>query len=190
MKDVPLSDTNEPVPPLKTISDDERQPPLRPGLPPRPEPISTHDDIPAGARFAAAVFGVIIVVALLTTVGPRAVEWARHADWSWAIQWAATVTEPVHSYLQAHTVGLPVTATSVYLIWQGIGAGSLVLAWLFRSNGARLTWTAHGAATVWMVWASSPATGRTVAAALAIIAWTAGSVLALRGLSLRVHITR
>ncbi|WP_331747476.1 hypothetical protein OG365_40660 (plasmid) [Streptomyces sp. NBC_00853] len=184
-----MSDTHEPVPPLTTIADDDRQPPRRPTSP-RPAPIAAHDDIPPAAKAAGAVFMVLAAIALLSTLVPKAMEWARHADWSWAIQWAATITDPVHSYLQAHTVGLPITAASVYLIWQGIGAGSLALAWLIRSNGARLTWTAHGAATIWMVWASSPTTGRTVAAALAILAWTAGSVLALRGLSLRVRVTR
>ncbi|MDQ0681092.1 hypothetical protein QFZ56_000055 [Streptomyces achromogenes] len=60
-----------------------------------------------------------------------------------------------------------------------------MLAWFTGAVGARLTYTAHGAATVYMVWASSPTAGHTVAAALAVLAWTIGSLFALRGLSLR-----
>ena len=36
-----------------------------------------------------------------------------------------------------------------------------------------------------MVWSQTPATGREVATGLAVLAWTAASTLALRGLSLR-----
>ncbi|MFH8558908.1 hypothetical protein ACH4FE_35700 [Streptomyces celluloflavus] len=102
----------------------------------------------------------------------------------------ATIDHPVRHYLDTHTAALPVSATTTYATWQAVGAASFILGCL-RSTGARLTWTAWGAATVAMVWAQTPATGREVATGLAVLAWTSTSTLALRGLSLRpVLVTR
>ncbi|MDI6413168.1 hypothetical protein QLX52_30640 [Streptomyces albus] len=95
----------------------------------------------------------------------------------------ATIDQPIHRYLTAHTRALPVTAATAYTAWQAVGALALLLGFL-RSSGARLTWTLWGAATVGMVWAGSPASGRPVAAGIALLAWAALSLLALRGLSL------
>ncbi|MFI9176134.1 hypothetical protein [Streptomyces lincolnensis] len=179
----------DPIPPMETIDDNERQPPVRrpTGTVPRPSqtPIRTRDDIPPGALAAGAVLGILTLLVILKVAVPRAINWSTHQDWSWATQWAATLTDPVRAYLDAHTAGLPVTATSAFGIWLGIGAASLVLAWATGAVGARLTWFAHGVATVFMVWASSPPAGRTVAAGLAVLAWTGLSLFALRGLSLR-----
>lgn len=46
-------------------------------------------------------------------------------------------------------------------------------------------WAGWGAATVWMVWTATPATSRSVAAGLAVLAWTFLSAFAMRGLTLR-----
>ncbi|WP_165953876.1 hypothetical protein [Streptomyces sp. 8K308] len=100
----------------------------------------------------------------------------------------ATLTTPIETYLQAHTAGLPVTATTAYAAWQLLGAGALVLGWL-GTTGGRLTWTAWGAASVAMVWHGTPDPGRPVATGLAVLAWTAASTLALHGLTLRPSIT-
>ncbi|WP_329169422.1 hypothetical protein OG709_35795 (plasmid) [Streptomyces sp. NBC_01267] len=175
----------EPVPPLETISDSLRIPPPRRPAPPRPEPIKAVNDIPTGAIITFAVLAIGALVIALAWGAPKAIGWSQHQDWSWATQWAATITDPVHAYLGAHTVGLPITATTVFIIWQAVGVGTLIVAWLSNGFGPRSTWLAYGAATVFMVWDASPAAGRTVAAGLAVIAWTILSSLALRGFSLR-----
>ena len=101
----------------------------------------------------------------------------------------ATITDPVHAYLDTHTTGLPVSADTAYTAWSLTGLAAMVIG-LLGSFGARLTWLAWGTATVAMVWAATPEPGRTVAAGLAVLGWTAASTLALRGLSLRaIHIT-
>ncbi|MFE6288208.1 hypothetical protein [Streptomyces sp. NPDC057877] len=190
-----MTDPTEPrepeptVPPMETIADSDRQPPRRSPAHtttvPRPAPIRTRDDIPPGALAVGAILGTATLILILKWGIPKAIDWYHHQDWAWFTQWTATVSDPVHAYLSAHTAGLPLTASSAVNIWLGVGAVSLVLAWFTGAVGARLTYTAHGAATVYMVWASSPPAGRTVAAALAVLAWTIGSLFALRGLSLR-----
>lgn len=178
-------DPDPAVPPLDTIDDSQRIPPPRRPAPPRPRPIKAADDIPPGA---IAAFGIVALVALLLALKwgiPRGIDWYHQQDWAWFTQWTATVADPVHAYLSAHTVGLPLTATSAFVIWQGVGIVSLALSWLTGAVGARLTWTAHGACSVFMVWEAAPAAGRPVAAALTVLAWTIGSLFALRGLSLR-----
>ncbi|MFD4833340.1 hypothetical protein ACFWPV_26310 [Streptomyces uncialis] len=96
----------------------------------------------------------------------------------------AVVDQPIRSYIAAHTGTLPVSASTVYTLWQLTGVFGLI-GGLLRSSGARLTWTAWGCASVAMVWSGAPADGRTVATGLAVLAWTAASALALRGLTLR-----
>ncbi|MFI0915294.1 hypothetical protein [Streptomyces abikoensis] len=170
------------------MSDALSKPRSTPGTepkPPRPVPHSPADDIPDGAQVLLAVIGIASAIALLVWGIPKGYHWARAQDWHHFTQWAATIDRPVHTYLAAHTTGLPITAASAYVLWQGIGLGSLALSWATGATGARLTWIAYGAATAWMVWDSSPATGRPVATALAALAWTVGSAFALRGLSLR-----
>ncbi|MFE7614336.1 hypothetical protein [Streptomyces sp. NPDC057496] len=176
------------VPPLNTIDDSQRLPPPRRPAPPRPQPFKTPDDLPIGAIITVAIVGITALALLLKEGIPKGVDWYRHQDWAWFTQWTATIADPVHAYLTAHTAGLQLTASSAFGIWLGVGAVSLVLSWLTGAAGARLTWTAHGLCTAAMVWDASPATGRPVATALTVLAWTIGSVLALRGLSLRPRI--
>ncbi|MFD9289603.1 hypothetical protein ACFWBV_15195 [Streptomyces sp. NPDC060030] len=189
-----MTEPNEPrkpdpaVPPLETIDDSQRIPRPRQPAAPRTEPIRTTEDVPPGAIAAFAVVGIIAVILTLKWGVPKAIDWYHHQDWSWFTQWTATVADPVHAYLTAHTAGLPLTASSAFVIWLGVGAVSLTMAWLTGAVGARLTWTAHGVCSVLMVWDASPAAGRPVAAALAVLAWTIGSFFALRGLSLRPRI--
>ncbi|MEV7657926.1 hypothetical protein AB0O39_27630 [Streptomyces anulatus] len=94
------------------------------------------------------------------------------------------VDNPVRTYIAQHTTGLPVSGTAVYTFWQLAGAVGLIGGFI-GATGARLTWTAWGAATTWAVWTTTPVDGRTIATAITILAWTAASTLALRGLSLR-----
>ncbi|MFF2927168.1 MULTISPECIES: hypothetical protein [Bacillati] len=164
---------------------------LPPGLPPRPQPIQAQDDVPPAVIAALVVAGLIGLFFLLKWLVPPAIDWASHQDWHQLIQWLRTIDQPVHDYLATHAAGLPLSAATAYTLWQFIGLGSLALGFLTGATGARLTWTTYGAATVAMVWTQTPATGREVATGLAVLAWTATSTLALRGLSLRpVLVTR
>ncbi|MEU6353198.1 hypothetical protein ABZ896_28380 [Streptomyces sp. NPDC047072] len=97
----------------------------------------------------------------------------------------AVVDQPVRTYIAQHAAGLPVAASTVYTLWLLTGIVGLVLGCLSKNNGVRAMWTAHGAATVFMVWTATPATSRPVAAALAVLAWTFLSAIAMRGLTLR-----
>ncbi|MCX4971243.1 hypothetical protein OHA98_42350 [Streptomyces sp. NBC_00654] len=191
-----MSDTHEPgpeVPPLHTIPDAQRVPrPRRPAPPRLPQPVNTLDDLPPGAIVGIVLVGILALVAAVNWVIPDTIGWSRNQDWTWATQWADTITDPVRTYLGAHTAGLPITATTLYVIWQAVGLGSLIGAWISTGVGPRLTWIAHGTATAAMVWDASPTAGRTIATGLAVIAWTICSTLAMRGISLRpvVHLHR
>ncbi|NWF30155.1 hypothetical protein HW130_28515 [Streptomyces sp. PKU-EA00015] len=98
---------------------------------------------------------------------------------------AAVVDQPVRTYIAQHSAGLPVEGSTVYTLWLLTGIVGLVLGYLSRNNGVRAMWTAWGAATVWMVWTTTPHTSRPVAAGLALLAWTFLSAFAMRGLTLR-----
>ncbi|WP_069772198.1 hypothetical protein [Streptomyces sp. LUP30] len=96
----------------------------------------------------------------------------------------AVIDQPIRSYIAAHSPSLAISGSTVYTVWQLAGLFGLIGG--FAGNtGARFTWTAWGAASIAMVWSAAPADGRTIATGLAALAWTASSVLALRGLSLR-----
>ncbi|MGW2109503.1 hypothetical protein [Streptomyces sp. NPDC001948] len=99
----------------------------------------------------------------------------------------AVVDQPIRSYIATHTTSLPINASTVYTVWQVVGLFGLV-GGFFRSSGARLTWTAWGAASTAMVHSTAPADSRTIATGLALLAWTAASTLALRGLTLRPEV--
>ncbi|MEU3855029.1 hypothetical protein [Streptomyces sp. NPDC029554] len=96
----------------------------------------------------------------------------------------AVVDQPIRSYIAAHTTSLQISGSTVYTLWQTVGIVSLIGGFC-RSTGARFTWTAWGAASIAMVHSSAPPDGRTIATGLAVLAWTAASTLALRGLTLR-----
>jgi hypothetical protein len=94
------------------------------------------------------------------------------------------IDNPVHSYINQHSAGLSVSPAALYLFWQLTGVLGLIGG--FAGNvGARITWVLWGCATVAMVWAASPAGGRTVAAGLAALMWALASIVALRGLTLQ-----
>lgn len=99
----------------------------------------------------------------------------------------AVVDGPIRTYIAVHSATLPISASTLYTVWQGVGLFALI-GGFFRSSGARLTWTAWGAASVAMVHSAAPADGRTIATGLAVLAWTAASTLALRGLTLRPEV--
>ncbi|MEU7031436.1 hypothetical protein AB0A60_32670 [Streptomyces sp. NPDC046275] len=96
----------------------------------------------------------------------------------------AVVDQPIRTYSAVHSAALPISASTVYTVWQLVGIFGLV-GGFFRSSGARITWTAWGAASIAMVWDAAPDEGRTIATGLAVLAWTVASAFALRGLTLR-----
>ncbi|MEH0541456.1 hypothetical protein ABZX93_32415 [Streptomyces sp. NPDC006632] len=98
---------------------------------------------------------------------------------------AAVVDQPVRTYIAQHSAGLAVEGSTVYTLWLLTGIVGLVLGYLSRNNGVRAMWTAWGAATVFMVWTTTPAASRPIAAGLAVLAWTFLSAFAMRGLTLR-----
>ncbi|MFE5096657.1 hypothetical protein ACFRCI_41685 [Streptomyces sp. NPDC056638] len=100
----------------------------------------------------------------------------------------ATIDNPVRSYIAAHSAGLPISASTVYTLWQVTGLFSLIAGFITRSNGIRLTWLAWGCAGIAMVWTTTADTSRTVATAIAVLAWTIASAFALRGLNLRPRV--
>ncbi|MFD3920219.1 hypothetical protein [Streptomyces sp. NPDC058595] len=100
----------------------------------------------------------------------------------------ATIDNPVRSYIAAQSTGLPISASTVYTLWQFTGLFTLIAGFITRSNGVRLTWAAWGFTGVAMVWTTTPDTSRTVATAIAVLAWTAASAFALRGLNLRPRV--
>ncbi|MEU5403632.1 hypothetical protein ABZ348_30575 [Streptomyces sp. NPDC005963] len=100
----------------------------------------------------------------------------------------ATIDNPIRSYIAAHSAGLPISASTVYTLWQATGLFSLIAGFITRSNGIRLTWLAWGCAGIAMVWTTTPDTSRTVATAIAVLAWTVASAFAMRGLNLRPQV--
>ena len=144
---------------------------------------------------SGAAAGIILIIWLFIKTIAWLVDWSQPEapdlpDVPRGTGLVATITDPVHHYLDVHTTGLPVSADTAYTAWSLTGLAAVVTGWLTGATGARLTWLAWGAATVAMVWAATPEPGRTVAAGVAVLGWTAASTLALRGLSLRaIHIT-
>ncbi|MHB6912809.1 hypothetical protein [Streptomyces sp. DB-54] len=127
-----------------------------------------------------AAAGVITgAVTQLFTAVPRMQIGTETTTGLWAV-----IDQPVRTYLAAHTQHLAVSASTAYSLWQITGLAGLIGGFA-GSTGARLTWTAWGAATIAMVWSTAPADGRIVATGITTLAWTLASVLALRGLSLR-----
>lgn len=100
----------------------------------------------------------------------------------------AVVDQPIRSCIAQHFAGLAISASTVYSLWLATGVISLVFGFLTRSNGVRLTWTAWGAASAWMVWTATPEPSRTVALGIGVLAWTLASAFALRGLNLRPRV--
>ncbi|MCX4598323.1 hypothetical protein OG819_55285 [Streptomyces sp. NBC_01549] len=143
-----------------------------------------------GWRLTAGWIKTVIVIAgcvLLYGFGTTVIDAARALPWSTPTGGdhtglLATIDQPIRAYLTTHTRALPITAATAYSTWQVVGVVAFLLGYL-RITPARLTWTAWGAATVTMVWIGTPEPGRQVAAGIALLAWTALSVLALRGIS-------
>ncbi|MFB8415330.1 hypothetical protein ACFC63_07430 [Streptomyces albidoflavus] len=131
-------------------------------------------------KAALGLAGICSVIILLDTATGILADSLRHL----LTTVLAVVDQPIRSYIAARSASLPISASTVYTVWQAIGLFGLV-GGFFRSSGARLTWTAWGAASIAMVYSAAPADGRTIATGLAVLAWTAASALALRGLTLR-----
>ncbi|MFE0580231.1 hypothetical protein [Streptomyces sp. NPDC058874] len=126
----------------------------------------------AGDVFDAAL-GQLADALPATQVGTSA------SDEFWGV-----VDNPIRTYIAQHTASLPVSGAAIYTFWQLTGLFGLIGGFI-GATGARLTWTVWGASTAAVVWTTTPADGRTVATAIAVLTWTIASTLALRGLSLR-----
>ncbi|MFF1497404.1 hypothetical protein [Streptomyces sp. NPDC058304] len=100
----------------------------------------------------------------------------------------ATIDNPIRAYIAAHCASLPISASTVYTLWQLTGLFGLIAGFATRNNGVRLLWTGWGLASIAMVWATAPATSRPVAAGIAVFAWALASAFALRGLNLRPRV--
>ncbi|MFE2070661.1 helix-turn-helix domain-containing protein [Streptomyces sp. NPDC059467] len=134
--------------------------------------------------FSVFLVGIAVVGVLANTVSRRAHTWHPAGGWRWH-DVAATIDDPVHAYLTAHSAGLPLPVTTLHLLWIASGATLLAMAFLFGGFGARTTWILWGAATVLMVWSGTPGAARQVAAGLTVITWGLASIPAMRGLNLR-----
>ncbi|MYR27789.1 MULTISPECIES: hypothetical protein [unclassified Streptomyces] len=144
---------------------------------------------PLWVKAAAVAWGAVLAFLALVALGGLLLSWGRALPWTLPTLddptgLLATLDDPIHRYLAAHTRTLPTSATTVYATWQATGLLALALGWL-GITAARATWLLWGAATVAMTAAGTPAPDRPVALALALLAWTVLSLIALRGLHLR-----
>ncbi|MEG9551392.1 hypothetical protein V5N34_25315 [Streptomyces baarnensis] len=144
-------------------------------------------------KAALILTGVCAIIILLDTAGDifdatlsRMADTvpATRAGTTAASELWSVVDAPVRSYIAQHTASLAVSASAVYTFWQIVGWFGLIGGFI-GSTGARITWTCWGAGSVLAVWSAAPAHGRTVATAIAVLAWTIASTFALRGLSVR-----
>ncbi|MEV4617044.1 hypothetical protein AB0K43_31275 [Kitasatospora sp. NPDC049258] len=94
----------------------------------------------------------------------------------------AAITDPIHTYLAAHTPE-PLTEATAYGAWKTLGVLAGLLAFLTQGAVARLAWSAWSCASLAMVWQASPEAGRPVATGLAAAAIAVVSLFALRGIS-------
>lgn len=93
-----------------------------------------------------------------------------------------TITDPVHRYIHNHAEHLPIAANALWWSWLVTTGGLFGLAAL-GSKGARVGWTALGAATVALVWAGTPTGGQLLAATLTTAVWAVLSLIAFNGIA-------
>lgn len=130
-----------------------------------------------------ALLLALAMAARLVEIAWKVTGWGAGLDALWS-----TIDQPVRSYLTHHAAGLPAEAATLYSLWQLFGIAAFLLSWSTAGIGPCLSWTAWGATTVVMVWQDTPHDGRLLAAAIAVLAWTAASAFALSGLTLRPSI--
>ncbi|WP_449352742.1 hypothetical protein [Streptomyces shaanxiensis] len=140
--------------------------------------------IKLAVMFSTFLVGIAVLGVLANTVSHTARAWHPPSEWHWDGV-VATIDNPVRAYLATHSAGLPLPGTALHLLWAASGAALLLMGFMFGGFGARMTWIAWGAATVVMVWSSTPEPARQVAAGLTTIAWGMASIPAMRGLKLR-----
>ncbi|MBC3844593.1 hypothetical protein GXW82_43770 [Streptacidiphilus sp. 4-A2] len=99
-----------------------------------------------------------------------------------------TITTPVQNWTAAHSGSLPISAGSLFGLWELAGLVLLITSFA-GSAAARLAWTGYGAATAAMVWSATPAPDQAAATGIAALTWALASIIALHGLSLRPVIT-
>lgn len=126
------------------------------------------------------IAGIVGVVTGITTAisdsSADAAKTSAHDLASWSL--TRTITEPVRTFIDQHSAGLPVGAGTLWLTWL-ISTGVLFLLAALGSRGARIGWTLVGAATTAMVYTATSPAGRLVAAGLTLTIWAVLSVIAL-----------
>ena len=100
----------------------------------------------------------------------------------------ATITTPVQHWTAAHSGSLPISAGSLFGLWELAGLVLLITSFA-GSAAARLAWTGYGAATAAMVWYATPAPDQATATGIVTLAWALASIIAQHGLTLRPAIT-
>lgn len=125
---------------------------------------------------AVALFASILAVAILVWLVNRSVAVA-----AWAGHQALTrvVTNPMHHYLDGHTIGLPVPIATVWWTWWAAGLLFFTVS-VAGWRPARLGWTLFGLLTVAGVAAGNAPVSRWTAAGIAAMWWAVLSLFALR----------
>ncbi|RSN05947.1 hypothetical protein DMC63_37685 [Streptomyces sp. WAC 05977] len=185
-----------------TVDDDTRQGPIPPSRKPGWPTWAVHalarlttarkdvqrfvmaDPVGAATLLGTVVCGVLTFLLVLSTLA-KIFEWlvSGHPVQDLAQQLPAVriVTDPIGHWMAMHTAGLPLTAQAAAWLWGGTGF-LLFYAACYRHLGAQLLWPIYGAATAAMAWSgTATADHRPVVVGLLAIAWSALSLLALRG---------
>lgn len=131
----------------------------------------------AGSAIAHAI-GDLLAAAPTVDIG------ADTSSGVWAV-----IDDPIRSYIATHSVGMAVSASTVYTLWQVTGLYGLIGGFI-GSTIARLVWTAWGIASAAAIWVTVPPLNRPLTVAVAALAWGFASLAALRDLRLlpRVNI--
>jgi hypothetical protein len=133
------------------------------------------------AVVVAAVTAVLWLASALYGLLAAAATDGRHtgAEIRW---WAVTrltriITDPVHAYLTGHAGALHISGHLLWLGWLASTAILFALA-VIGSTGARIGWALTGALTTVVVYTGTPGDARTLAAGIAVTAWSLLSIAA------------
>jgi hypothetical protein len=102
------------------------------------------------------------------------------AEWVGGTVAYDVVIGPVRAYLDANSGDPRYSGEAAFWLWAVAGIVTGLLGWTARSIGARIGWVLWGAATVAMTYASTSIGSKPVAAGVAAVWWTLGSLLVFR----------
>jgi hypothetical protein len=140
--------------------------------------------VAAFAAFTVVVWLATVLYDLVTAGATDGRDTAAEGRWWAVLRLTRVVTDPVHAYLTGHAAALH---TSGHLLWMGGLATTAVLFALavLGSTGARIGWTLTGALTTAVVYTTTPADARALAAGVAVTAWSLLSIAAFNRLTVR-----